>query len=654
MKKIYKISFFLSIFLFILFLVYSFYPVISYDKSFSSNINQSYYSFKWPGRIYIQDRNWEVITDKMYPNWYYKYMDINLESDFVKSLLEIEDKNYYDHFWVNFLSKIRAIKDNLSWKKISGWSTITEQYIKNKYFKTNKRTYLQKAREALLALYFNFSNTKNDLLYSYLSDIYLWNNIYGLWWAIEVYFSKDNLDELTREEIVILLSLLNNPSSESYEENYFRDYFEQTKKRLWFEFERTYFWKLPKKKNIDNFPFVTNRILSLNPFISDLTNYKSSIDSKLSYFSREILNQTLSELKDKNVTNWAIVAFNPKTMEVLVYEWSRDFYSLEIDWQVDVIKSKRQPWSTMKPFLYLLALKSGFMWDNLVLDLSNFYSSFVEGKSYISENYSLKEYWLIRLKKALWNSLNNSSVRLSFELWLDRVYKFYKEFWFRLDYDAIHYWYSLVLWNPSISLENLVLSYVNLIPDFETKTDRELRFEKSSIDDFSYSEIDPEKFLLYDILKNPDNRDISFWVNSILNTSIYQAVKTWTSSDFRDNLAVSYSPDLVVWVWVWNNDNSSMIWVTGITWAWYIWHQVVEESIKKWYIKNHDYKIPKDIEKSDYCLDKKCFRKEQVYVKKWIVYKSAIVDDFYSKDDIIEKLSDFEKKRLEELWVYIN
>jgi len=54
------------------------------------------------------------------------------------------------------------------------------------------------------------------------------------------------------------------------------------------------------------------------------------------------------------------------------------------------------------------------------------------------------------------------------------------------------------------------------------------------------------KFLLYDILSDSDNRDISFGVNSILNTSISQAVKTGTSSDFRDNLVVSYHPDLVL------------------------------------------------------------------------------------------------------------
>ncbi|USN58666.1 MAG: hypothetical protein H6767_00680 [Candidatus Peribacteria bacterium] len=70
----------------------------------------------------------------------------------------------------------------------------------------------------------------------------------------------------------------------------------------------------------------------------------------------------------------------------------------------------------MKPFLYLLALESGATPDDLVLDLENKYNNFEEGTVYISENYSLKEYGIVRLKEALGNSLNNASVRLAFEL----------------------------------------------------------------------------------------------------------------------------------------------------------------------------------------------------------------------------------------------
>jgi membrane carboxypeptidase/penicillin-binding protein PbpC len=359
----------------------------------------------------------------------------------------------------------------------------------------------------------------------------------------------------------------------------------------------------------------------------------------------------LKELKSKNVTNWAIFAINPKTNEVLLYIWSKNFYAKDIDWQVNVLKSLRQPWSTMKPFLYLLALEEWAGINDFLVDIENQYDSFQENKVYVSENYTLKEYWLVRLKKALWNSLNNASVRLARELWLQKVYDFYKSYGFDLPESPEFYGYSLVLGNPSITLIDLVYSYSKLL-------------------DFS----DPNKFLLYQILLNPDNRDISFGVNSILNTSIPQAVKTWTSSNFRDNLVFSYHPDFVLWVWVGNNDNSSMIWVTGITWAGYIWHQIIEEAIRLGYIKNNDKWLmindkwnvelwnfnwgtssdnllneSSDIIQKSYCLDINCFRKELDFDKVDKEYFSRIADWVYDERDVFGRLSDEEREYLEVL-----
>jgi membrane carboxypeptidase/penicillin-binding protein PbpC len=159
--------------------------------------------------------------------------------------------------------------------------------------------------------------------------------------------------------------------------------------------------------------------------------------------------------------------------------------------------------------------------------------------------------------------------------------------------------------------------------------------------------------LLYQVLKNPDNRDISFWVNSILNTSIYQAVKTWTSSDFRDNWIISYHPDLIVWIWVWNNDNSSMQWVTWITGAWYLWHQIIEYAIKNHIIQDVKYKIPNKVEKFYYCLDKDCIKKQASFKKKSTTYFSAINDWIYDKRDLFENLDEYELNRLNSLWFKI-
>ena len=388
-----KYIIYITIFLAVSFLTYCFFPVITYKPD------------KEPGRIFLTDRNWVIITDKANEYWYKKVIDIDLHTQFVKDLLKIEDKNYYSHLWVDLYSKLWAIKSNvLNWKIVSGWSTITEQYIKNKYFKNTKRSYLQKSREAILSIYFSFPYIpsplggglgwgilKDKTLETYLNNIYFWNNLYWVWAAIEVYFWKQNVSDLTNEEITLLISLIHNPWIKSLEETSFRQYFEKIQNKLWYEFKRSIF-KLNKKENIDKFPFVTNNKDKFRkpPLLSGMPKgqgdlYSVSIDSTLQQYAKDILNKTLKELKSKNVTNWAIFAINPKTKEILIYEWSRDYNSTEIDWQVDVIQSQRQPWSTMKPFLYLMALENGANPDDLVLDLNNQYNSFQDWKTYISK-----------------------------------------------------------------------------------------------------------------------------------------------------------------------------------------------------------------------------------------------------------------------------
>jgi len=603
-------------FCFIIFLfIYSFYPVFTYNKNIE-NI---------PWNIVLYDRNWKLITDKSKKNWYYKKMSTEgfspLKNKFINSLIKIEDKNFYSNYGINILSKLRAIKDNLSWKKISWASTITEQFIKNKYFRRKKRSYLQKIRESILALYFTQKFSKDKILEKYLNNIYFWNNIYWIQWALELYFNKNKLEDLNEQEIVLLLSLLNYPSAEYSWEKSFNNYFNKIKNKLNFNFiNKKIFLRKFRKKNIDTFPFVTN--LYKNHFWE-----KTTIDSELQQYTKDLIERTLNHFKWKNVTNAAVYAIIPKTWEILIYQWSRDFKSNIIDWQVNIIEAKRQPWSTVKPFLYLQALEYWMNPDDLIIDIVNEYNSFVEWKIYITENYSLREYWLVRFKKALWNSMNNASVRLGSELWLENVYNFYKSYWFEFDYDVRHYWYSIVLWNAETTLKKLVNNYKKLLWNEENK------------------------FLLYDILSDPDNRDISFWVNSILNTSILQAVKTGTSSDFRDNWVISYHPDLVLWVWVGNNDNSSMIWVTWITWAWSIWHNIIEKAIELKYIKSTEDLIPLWIEQTEYCLDINCFEKELIYNKKGKKYSSRIREWLYSKKDLKEKLSEFEIDKLKKMWI---
>ncbi|RAL56643.1 hypothetical protein BLD25_03200 [Candidatus Gracilibacteria bacterium GN02-872] len=637
MKKDLFKKIFLGIFiLFIVFQIWCFYSILFFDDS------------KSPGIIFLIDRNGTIITDKANSYGYQKPGKIDLNSKFVKSLLLIEDKNFYSHFGINVLAKLRALTGNISSGAItSGGSTITEQFLKNKYFLKKKRTYLQKLKEANLAFFFSIFKSKDEILKNYLESIYFGNNLYGINSAIEVYFGKYDLNDLTDEEITLLLALLRNPGTKSINEKNFSEVFERIKTKLNFDFEKK-ITNLNKKENIDKFPFVTSKFCNGN---TKKCIGKTSIDSELQTFAQKTLNKTISKLNSKNVTNGVVLAINPETMEVLVYLGSKDFYSKNIDGQVDILQTAlRQPGSTMKPFLYLLALEKGASLNKFLVDLSSSYDSFSEGKTYFSENYNLKEYGLVRFGKALGNSLNNATVRLSKQIGLKEVFEFYKKYGFKfLENEYQFFGYSLVLGNASLTLNNLALSYVNLIPDFETNPNRKLNFSfvENKISE-KPKKVDENKYLLYKILQNPNNRDLSFGVNSILNTSIYQAVKTGTSSNFRDNVVISYSKNFLLLVWVGNNDNSPMKGVSGITGAGYIWHQVVEKAISKGFIKKDNYGETETIRKRDYCLDEKCFRKE-INFDKNEKYFSRLFDKKYSKKDLFIEINGEERQKLKDL-----
>jgi penicillin-binding protein 1C len=283
----------------------------------------------------------------------------------------------------------------------------------------------------------------------------------------------------------------------------------------------------------------------------------------------------------------------------------------------------------MKPFLYLLALKQWYRIHDLLVDISDTYPSFQAGLTSISENYTLREYGLVRLSQALGNSLNNATVRLARMIGLSDVYAWYQDYGLVGDFPAEYYGYALVLGNPDITMIDLIRAYLRLVP---------------SPDHTDYA----EKFLLYHILSDPDNRDISFGVHSLLSTSIPQAVKTGTSSNFRDNTLMSYSPDMVIGIWVGNNDNSPMVGVTGITGAGVLWHETVEEMIRRGFIHERDLPIPSGIEKKMYCLDIPCYRREITYDKQGSLYESRISDGHYDRRDI-PGLSSAEHERLHDL-----
>ena len=130
----------------------------------------------------------------------------------IAAVLAAEDDRYYQHAGVDYRGVLRAMYANfVSGSRAQGASTITMQVARNFYL-TKERTYLRKAREALLALRLEQYLTKDEILELYLNKIFLGHRAYGFGAAANVYYGKP-LGELDIPQYAMLAALPKAPSS---------------------------------------------------------------------------------------------------------------------------------------------------------------------------------------------------------------------------------------------------------------------------------------------------------------------------------------------------------------------------------------------------------------------------------------------------------
>lgn len=333
--------------------------------------------------------------------------------------------------------------------------------------------------------------------------------------------------------------------------------------------------------------------------------------------AQKISQWILNSLEWKNVTNASIYILDPRNNTVLVY-----IGSANPEREIDMITQRRSVGSLLKPFIYLLALRSWADTEDYILDDKTSYETGIDGKYFVPENYNPKSYGPVRIREALGNSLNTATVRITDILGITKVYNWLWGFGISLDHDAGYYGYGISLGTVETTMENIVQSYWSLI-DYK----------------------DPDTWQIAQVLSDSRNRARTFGISSILGTSIPMSVKTWTSTDFRDNWAVSYSPDAIIGVWVGNNDGSSMGDVSWVTGAWPIWHQIVETMIKRWMIKNQKLPPPNPLKQIPICLDKNCYRQELMYTRKSESPRTRPSESLYFRSDFFGELTTEEMRK---------
>ena len=287
--------------------------------------------------------------------------------------------------------------------------------------------------------------------------------------------------------------------------------------------------------------------------------------------ARGVMQDHLRGLALHNVRDGAALVVDNATGDVLAYVGSAGPASRAR--HVDGVRARRQAGSTLKPFLYQLALERRYLTNASLLDDSPLGLDTATGV-YLPQNYDRDFKGPVSVRTALGSSLNVPAVRalvlVGVEAFRDRLNALG---YAGISEDGEFYGYSLALGSAEVSLWEQVAAYRTLARGGLAAPLR-LRANDPAQAPSRMLAADAT-FLVTDILGDRAARVTTFGLDNNMNTAFWSAAKTGTSKDMRDNWCIGYTDRYTVGVWVGNFEGDSMRDVSGVTGAAPAWHDIM-------------------------------------------------------------------------------
>jgi 1A family penicillin-binding protein len=556
-----------------------------------------------------------------------------------------EDATFYQNPGVDAWAIVRAVWINLRGGEVlSGGSTITQQLARNMLLSPDERyerTLTRKLREAVLAWRMARRYSKDEILALYLNETYYGNLAYGVEAAAQAYFGK-HVRDLDLAECAMLAGLPQAPSFYNPLENqeaarerqavvldlmvkhgYLSDSQAYQAKE-----EKLYFASAPFEIRAPHFVMYVRSLLEQELGLERLEqgglSIYTTLDLDLNETARDIVRYRLARLAvcdgqqtncppgGHNVRNAALVALDPQTGEILAMLGSPDYFSARIDGAVNGTTALRQPGSSIKPITYAAAFEQGKLTPaTMMLDVR---TSFVtkEGASYVPLNYDLQFRGPVRLREALASSYNLIAVKVLDTIGVEAMTNLARRLGITTFDDPDRLGLAVTLGGGEVRLLEQTAAYAAFangghvvhavaIRRVEDAQGNILLSSPSQVGSGEESQVLDERvaYLITDILSDDVARIPSFGEGSVLKLSRPAAVKTGTTTDFRDNWTVGYTPDLAVGVWVGNADNEPMREISGITGAAPIWHDFMEAALKGTPV--HEFQRPDGLVEVEVC-----------------------------------------------------
>ncbi len=507
-----------------------------------------------------------------------------------QATIALEDRHFYEHHGIRPKSILRAVASQIF--KIgtpSGGSTITQQLVKNSML-SNEHSISRKIKEAILAIEVEMKFSKEEILAMYLNEIPYGSNAYGVEAASETFFGKHAKD-LTIDEAAILASLPQAPSRYSpygSKRNLLKGRQEWAitqMANLGFISEQEaqnakavdVFKKIQKNKENIKAPhfvmYVKEKIEEMygEKYLEDngLTII-TTLDWDKQQIAQKIVKEKAFENQKKyNAQNAALVAIIPESGEIITMVGSRDYFDEQIDGNVNVALSQRQPGSSFKPYVFLLSFIKGYTPETILFDVKTHFPIEDQSKDYVPQNYTGKFVGAIKIKKALAMSLNIPAVKALYLVGIPDTIEFVKKLGLTSLKDPKRYGLSLVLGGGEVKLLNHVGAF-SIIANNGVENKKhaiakiinkhgEIVFENKPIE--NPKQLVKEKYIgmLSHALSTNEYRVAAFGKNNALRFDNRQvAAKTGTTNENKDAWTIGYTPDVAIGVWGGNNDNRSM------------------------------------------------------------------------------------------------
>jgi penicillin-binding protein 1C len=496
----------------------------------------------------IRDRNGSVLrvtltADQKYRIWT-PLKDIS--PALIDATLRFEDKYYDKHPGINPVSLLRA-----TWNLVfsshphAGASTITMQLARLRYH-LRTRTLTGKARQIVYAVELERHYSKAQILEAYLNLAPYGRNIEGVGAASEIYFSK-SAGRVTNAEAVALSVIPQSPTRRALVAGGENEQVTSAQQR-WYSRSAT--------KETPTLTFRaearTHRQLIAPHFVQQVIESQTAgaekmttLDLSLQQMIEKRMADYIAQNRDRGIENAAALLVDFTSMEVLAQIGSSDFSKVEIHGQVDGTRRPRSPGSTLKPFVYALALDQGKIHPlTLLKDAPRSFGG------YNPENFDHDFLGPIRAADALARSRNVPAVTLASELSHPSFYEFLRSADVSLPKPASFYGLSLPLGGAEVTMEDLVRLYAALANGGRLQPLR--RFLHEPVSTRSVRILTPEAaFLTLDMLGQIPRPGMT---SSDLSRSAPVFWKTGTSHGFRDAWSVAVFDHYVLAVWIGNFD----------------------------------------------------------------------------------------------------